>query len=98
MQYLLNIKSHIIQNIWTFLIIVSKNLLIKKLVNKFDLNIINPNNSKNKSHNLILVIINELSKMIYYKPVWLIINLLSWAKIIFKYNILILQISKFDYN
>ena len=38
-------------------------------------------NGKSKSNNFILVIVNWLTKIIYYKPVKVIINILALGKI-----------------
>ena len=65
-----------------FLIITSTNLLIEKSISKFYNRTDILTNQKNKGYNSILVIINWLIKIIYYKLIKVKINVLDLIKVI----------------
>lgn len=69
-----------------YLIVVRCNLLVKKLVHRFchtSINIISISlNEKCESYDSILMIVNLLTKIVYYKSVKIMINAPKQAKII----------------
>ena len=65
-----------------FLIITSTNLLIEKSISKFYNRTDILTNQKDKGYNSILVIINWLIKIIYYKLIKVKINVLDLIKVI----------------
>lgn len=54
----------------------------KKLLKDFVTSLLNSTNWNNKTYNLIIFIINQLTKIVYYKAVKVIIYVFSFLKVI----------------
>lgn len=85
-------KTLILQRLF---IIFHINLLIEKLFNRFYDRFPNLNKLEKNSHNFILVIVDFITKMVYYKPIQVTINITNLVEIII--DIIINNFSLLDF-
>ena len=76
------LKNNPIQILWLLTIFASTYLLLKKFINKFCHQVTNFDGLEKNNYDSILIIIDRLTKMVYYKPVKITINTSDLAEII----------------